>query len=540
MGRALLFRNGTVLTADPGHPVATAVVIDGGIIVALDDDALEHRARGAAEFDLAGGCLVPGFRDGHAHPLWGGIELGQVPLVGAKSLDDLLGRVRAYAQDHPELDWIEGGGYDPWLLPHGVGDATVLDSAVADRPVALEASDHHTMWVNSEALRRAGIDAGTPDPELGRILRHGDGTPVGTLVEWEAIAIIRELLPVPGPAEQDAGLRRAMAALARCGVTWVQEAASSPGEARIYAALAREGGLTTRTNIAFRAEPRRWTRDRPRYVASRAELASDPETSDLVRAGTVKFFADGVIEMGTGFLVEPYSDAPHTCGLPNWSSAELAEAVSAFDADGFQIHIHAIGDGGVRMALDAIEGAANRNGPRDRRPVIAHTQLVQPTDRGRFSRLGVIANFEPLWACLDPTMEELTMPRLGPERSALQYPIATIADSGAHISFGSDWPVSSMHPLHGLAVAVTRQNKDGKPDTGWLPEERLPIAQALAAYTSGTAYQGFEDDTGGAIVVGKRADVCALSADISVISGHEVADVAVMGTWTGGQEVHTA
>jgi len=540
MGRALLFRNGTVLTADPAHSVASAVAIRDGVIVALDDDALEHRARGAAEFDLAGGCLVPGFRDGHAHPLWGGIELGQVPLVGASSVDDLVERVRTYAQAHPELDWIEGGGYDPWLLPHGVGDATVLDNAVADRPVALEASDHHTLWVNSEALRRAGIDASTPDPALGRILRHGDGSPVGTLVEWEAIAMIRGLLPVPGPAEQQAGLRRAMAALARCGVTWVQEAASSPAEARVYAALAGEGGLTTRTNIAFRAEPGRWTRDRARYVASRAELAGDPDTSDLVRAGTVKFFADGVIEMGTGFLVEPYTDAPHTCGLPNWSPAELAEAVAAFDADGFQIHIHAIGDGGVRMALDAIEDAAKRNGPRDRRPVIAHTQVVQPADRGRFVGLGVIANFEPLWACLDPTMEELTIPRLGPERSTLQYPIATIARSGARISFGSDWPVSSMHPLHGLAVAVTRQNKDGKPDTGWLPEERLPIAQALAAYTSGTAHQGFEDDTGGAIVVGNRADLCALSTDISAIAGHEVADVAVMGTWTSGREVHTA
>ena len=188
--------------------------------------------------------------------------------------------------------------------------------------------------------------------------------------------------------------------------------------------------------------------------------------------------------------------------------------MTAFDADGFQIHIHAIGDGGVRMALDAIEAASVRNGPRDRRPVIAHTQVVQGVDRSRFASLGVIANFEPLWACLDPTMEELTLPRLGPARSALQYPIATIARAGAHISFGSDWPVSSMHPLHGLAVAVTRQNRDGKPDGGWLPEERLPITQALAAYTAGTAYQGFEDDMGGVIAEGRRADLCALSDDI--------------------------
>ena len=195
-----------------------------------------------------------------------------------------------------------------------------------------------------------------------------------------------------------------------------------------------------------------------------------------MRAGTVKFFADGVIEMGTGFLVEPYSDAPHTCGLPNWSPAELAEAVAAFDADGFQIHIHAIGDGGVRMALDAIEDAANRNGPRDRRPVIAHTQLVQPDGPRRASpRLGVIANFEPLWACLDPTMEELTIPRLGPERSALAVPDRDASRTAARtISFGSDWPVSSMHPLHGLAVAVHASEQGREARHGMAPGGAAP------------------------------------------------------------------
>jgi predicted amidohydrolase YtcJ len=264
MGRALLFRNGTVLTTDPARPIARAVAIEDGVIVALDDEALDYRTRGASEFDLAGGCLVPGFRDGHAHPLWGGIELGQVPLVGARTMDEVVERVRAYAHAHPELEWIEGGGYDPTVVPNGVGDATVLDAAVADRPVVLEASDHHTMWVNSEALRRAGITASTPDPPLGRIIRHGDGTPVGTLVEWGAIAMLRELMPVPGPSEQEAGLERAMAALARSGITWVQEAASRPSEVRVYASLARRGALTARTNVAFRAEPGRWSRERGR------------------------------------------------------------------------------------------------------------------------------------------------------------------------------------------------------------------------------------------------------------------------------------
>jgi len=540
MDRALLFRNGTVLTADPSRPTAHAVAVERGVIVALDDDALEYGTRGATEVDLAGGCVVPGFRDGHAHPLWGGIELGQAPLVGAQSIDELLARVKAYADSHADEPWIEGGGYDPSLLPKGVGDATVLDAVVPDRPVVLEANDHHTMWVNSEALRRAGIDADTPDPALGRILRRGDGTPVGTLVEWDALAMVRRVLPVPDAAKQEAGLLRAMDALGRVGITWVQEAASSPAEAEVYAALAGRGALTTRVNLAFRAEPGKWVRSRGSFGECRAALEADEGARDGLAARTVKFFADGVIEMGTGFLLEPYTDAPHTCGLPNWSAAELEEAVTAFDADGFQIHIHAIGDGGVRMALDAIQAAVRTNGPRDRRPVIAHTQVVARPDRDRFAALGVIANFEPLWACLDGIMEKLTIPRLGPERSALQYPIATLASSGARISFGSDWPVTSLDPLQGLAVAVTRRNRHGAPVDGWLPEERIPIEQALAAYTSGTAYQGFEEATGGAITIGKQADLCALSADISAIAGREVADVAVTGTWTGGREVHTA
>jgi hypothetical protein len=214
----------------------------------------------------------------------------------------------------------------------------------------------------------------------------------------------------------------------------------------------------------------------------------------------------------------------------------LAEAVRAFDSDGFQVHIHAIGDAGVRMALDAIEHAARQNGARDRRPVIAHTQLVDPDDRPRFAALGVIANFEPLWACRDDAMVDLTFPRLGPQRSALQYPIATLAAGGGRISFGSDWPVSSHRPLDGLAVAVTRQNAAGEPVDGWLPEERLPILQAIQAYTEGSAYQAFDDD--GRIAVGQAADLVVLDRDITAVAGNEVSDAHVDQTWLGGACVY--
>jgi predicted amidohydrolase YtcJ len=211
--------------------------------------------------------------------------------------------------------------------------------------------------------------------------------------------------------------------------------------------------------------------------------------------------------------------------------------VRTFDADGFQIHIHAIGDAGVRMALDAIEHAAQMNGARDRRPVIAHTQLVHPADRVRFAPLGVIANFEPLWAQLDSSQLDLTIPRLGPDRSALQYPIASLAATGAPVSFGSDWPVSSHRPLDGLAVAVTRRNRRGEPIDGWLPEERMSILQAIHAYTAGSAYQAFDDEAG-ALRVGARADVVVLDRDITAIAGDEVPDALVDETWVAGRAVY--
>jgi predicted amidohydrolase YtcJ len=222
---------------------------------------------------------------------------------------------------------------------------------------------------------------------------------------------------------------------------------------------------------------------------------------------------------------------------PKWPPEELAEAVAAFDADGFQLRLHAIGDAGVRAALDAIEHATSVNGPRDRRPLIAHTQLVHPADLPRFARLGVVANFEPLWARLDPVMVNLTIPRLGPDRAARQYPIGSLARSGARISFGSDWPVSSVVPMEGLAVAVTRQTGTGDPPGGWLPAERLPVAAALAAYTSGGAWQAFEEDSAGTITVGKRADLALLGADPTTIDGAELAAVPVLGTWLAGVQV---
>lgn len=535
MRASLAFVNGTVVTNVDAEPVTDAVAVCDGVIVAVGHDDVTASLDGTTEvIDLARRCVLPAFRDGHAHPMHGGHTLRSLDLPHCDTLDEILEAVGAWAHAHPGLDWIVGYDYQPAILPGGHGHAEWLDRVCPDRPVALYPTDHHAVWLNTEALRRVGVDAATPDPPLGTIVRHADGSPVGTLLEFGGTGLVEPYLPVTTTAEFGLAIDRAMIELASLGIVWVQDASLSIDELAPYVDAARAGRLTTRVNAALRAMPDEWRTQLDAFVAAREAYQVGTDFT----IGTVKFFADGVIEHGTGFLLEPYVDAPHTCGLPNWGPAELAEAVAAFDAVGFQCHIHAIGDGGVRMSLDAFEHAARRNGTRDRRPVVAHTQLVHPDDRPRFAALGVVANFEPLWACIDECQEQLTFPRLGPERSTLQYPIASVAQHGAHVSFGSDWPVTTPDPLQGLAVAVTRRNRRGEPVGGWTPDERLPAFAAIAAATAGTAYQAFDDLERGAVTVGRRADLALLDADVTTIDGHDLRDVRVVGTWADGRAIH--
>ena len=527
----LLLAGGTIRTGDAARPTASAVAVSAGLVTGLDADAQADRGPGTTVVDLAGGALLPSFGDGHVHPMWGGLELGQAPIRDCASVAEVVEAVRAFAADHPDEPWVRGGSYDPSLAPGGLFDARWLDAAVPDRPVFLESSDHHCAWVNSAALRLAGLDATTPDPPAASVPRRADGEPLGTLVEWTAMELVQRFLPVPTAEDKVAGLAASTALLAAAGVTWVQEAALAAQDVPVYLTAAARGVLSIRVNIALRAEPGRWREQVEDFEVARRSASGSPDVS----ARTVKFFADGVIEMGTGAMLEPYVDAPHSCGLPVWAPDELALAVTAFDADGFQVHIHAIGDAGVRAALDAVQRADEVNGPRDRRAVVAHTHVVDPADLGRFAGLGVIANFEPLWACLEPGMVSLVLPRLGPERSARQYPMRTIADSGARLSMGSDWPVSSMVPLDGLAVAVTRRTAQGDPPGGWTPHERLDPAQALQAYSAGVAFQAFEEDRWGVLAPGRRADMVALEHDPLEVEPWEWNRLAVTGTWLGGR-----
>ncbi|KZE94384.1 N-substituted formamide deformylase [Agromyces sp. NDB4Y10] len=530
------FHGGTVWTG-AGAGDERALLVRDGVVVAVGA-AAEAAASAAGEverIDLEGGFLMPSFGDGHAHPMFGGLEADGPDVRSCRSVEEIVAEVRRYAEAHPELEWITGASYDGSLAEQGLFDARWLDDAVADRPVLLRAWDYHTVWVNSRALELAGIDAATPEPELGEIPRREDGTPLGTLREWGAVDLVTAVMP---PRSVEAGVRaleRAGRYYLERGVTWVQDAWVEPADLDVYLAAAASGALPLRFNLALYADPRRFLRDLPGMAMARDRVAA--AGSPLLTANTIKFFADGVVENETGALLEPYCSGLHSHGMSVWGAERLAEAVRAADAAGFQVHVHAIGDAAVRQALDAIERAIDANGPRDRRPVIAHAQLIDDADLARFAELGVIANMQPLWAQLDALMTVLTVPRLGRERSDRQYRMRSLAGTGATLAFGSDWPVSSGDPRDGLAIAASRRTVDGEPAGGWTPHEIVPIEAALGAYTSAVAHQAFADHAAapwGRIVPGASADLVRLARDPRTVDPHDLPAVAVRETYLAG------
>ncbi|MDP5226609.1 MULTISPECIES: amidohydrolase [Arthrobacter] len=533
-----VFHGGTISTGVPGTAPAAALAVQDGRIVAIGEDAEALLERAEEAVDLQGAFLGPSFADGHAHPLFGGMEGLGPQIRRCASVEEIVAEVARYAAAHPEQEWIVGASYDATLAEGGLFDAAWLDAVVPDRPVMLKAWDYHTVWVNSAALRAAGIDADTPDPDRGRIIRRADGTPLGTLQEYGALELVENAAPGYSLERRISALEDATRTMAASGLTWAQDAWVMLEHVDVYLEAARQGRLNTRLNLAFLAEPGRWQDSLATFTTVREQV--NALGGDLLTANTVKFFADGIIESHTACMLSPYTDAPEDKGLPNWEQNELNDALAAVDALGFQAHIHAIGDGAIRMALDGVEETGRRNGPRDRRPVLAHLQVIDPLDVPRFAELGVVANFEPLWAREDDVMNLLTVPRLGGPRSELQYPIGSLIERGVHVSFGSDWPVTCHEPVPGLATAVTRQTPDHLPAGGWLPAERIDVDAALTAYTAGVAYQAFAEGEWGALRPGMSADLVQLSHDPRAVPTQELQDLRVLGTWLAGRRTHAA
>ena len=561
----LLLTGGHVYTADQARrrlvpaaggsaparsgPPASAVAVAGGKIVAVgpDGDPQIRDLTGPATqiIDLRGRALLPGFQDAHVHPAFAGVTMIGCNLIGAATLDEALARIRSYADSSPGLPWIAGAGWRMEWFPGGTPGRELLDQVTGGRPAFLLNRDAHGAWANTRALELAGIDARTPDPPDGRIERDSDGSPQGSLHEGAATLVGRHVPPV-SVADRLAGLLLAQAHMHARGITAWQDAIvgeylGSADPLPVYLAAARSGQLTARVEGAL------WW-DRHRGADQLADLLGRREEGQAgrFRANTVKIMQDGVAENFTAGMIEPYHDAcgcqTSNRGLSYVDAAQLRDVVTRLDAERFQVHFHAIGDRAVREALDAVEAARAANGASDHRHHIAHLQLMHPADVPRFAALGVTANMQALWAAHEPQMDDLTIPFIGPERTARQYLFGDLLRSGARLAAGSDWAVSSANPLRAIHVAVNRALPGASGDEAepFLPEQGLSLAEALGAYTAGSAYVNHLDGETGAIEPGMLADLTVLDRDPFDAPPGEIAATRVLLTCVEGERVYTA
>lgn len=537
---SILFRNGHVFDGRRRLPGYGVVVSAGRVTAVLPDRELHaYVGPGTETVDLAGGMVLPGFQDAHVHPVQGGVERSQCDLSDMHTREQYLAAIGDYAAAHPDRPWVLGGGWSmPAFGPAGPL-AEDLESVVGDRPVFLPNRDHHGAWVSSAALRLAGIHDRTPDPADGRIQRDADGRPTGTLHEG-AMSLVEQHVPAITDAECDEGLAVAQAYLHSLGVTSWQDAilgayAGSGDAAAAYLRAVEAGTLTARVRGALWWERDEGLEQVERLLERRATL-----TRGRLDAGSVKVMQDGVVENYTAALSRPYLDGrggrTDNDGLSFVDPRLLGEAVSRLDAEGFQVHVHAIGDRAVTEALDAFEAARRVNGPSAGRHHIAHLQLVDPADRPRFAELGVTANIQALWAAHDEAMTEMTLPFLDAELAAWHYPFASLAAAGARLAAGSDWPVSSPDPLAAIHVAVNRADHE-HPGAPFLPGEALSLGQALAAYTSGSARVNHLDDTG-VLAPGRLADLAVLDRDPFECDPSEIGATRVLAAYVDGIAVH--
>lgn len=544
----LLLHSGRIYTMESDPSRATAVAIGGNRIVAVGSDAdLRVLLRpGGQSLDLRGRAVVPGLIDAHVH--FGsyclGIHRSELDLDSVPTKEEAIEQVAEAARRTQPGCWIQGGGWNKNIWPEPTfPTASDLDSVAPDHPVALEDKSHHATWVNSCALRRAGITATTPDPPGGQILRDQSGAPTGLLLETAA-DLVHSAIPEPDLSAAVEALRLGMMRAQGLGLTGVHD----PGSPAVLAALQV---LRTRGELGLRALVHIPTSGlhAAREIGLRSGLGDA-----YLRIGGTKIFADGALGPQTAHMLSPYEgsvDNGGSCGIPTHSSDDLLELVRQSHSAGFSVHVHAIGDAANRAVLDALESAkrAPDTGHRPPRemdglqpgigPVlpdsIEHVQLLHPADVPRLASLGIVASMQPIHATSDMAMAERHWGR----RCDMSYAWRSLLDSGARLAFGSDCPVETLDPLAGIHAAVTRRRADGSPGPeGWIPAQRLTVTQAVHAYTLGAAYASGEAHLKGSLVEGKLADLVVLSQDPFRIAPMGILDIRVDMTIFDGKLVY--
>jgi predicted amidohydrolase YtcJ len=533
----LVLLNGKIWTENPHQPESDAIAIEGSKILTVGSSAAIRKMAGpqCKIIDLQGRRVLPGFNDSHVHFLGGGNSLISVQLGDANSADEFRRRLRDYAKLLAKGAWIREGNWDHqrWT-PAALPTHQLIDDVTPDNPVMVWRVDGHMMLVNAYAMKLAGIDRTTKDVPGGEILRDKDGNPTGILKD-EATALVERVLPPLSPRELDAGMMAAMREAASHGVTSVQNLADSPTDQdsavklREFQKFARAGALTVRI---YHAGPLRdW-----KNLADIGVQAGFG--SPLLRIGNLKSFADGALGSATAWMDAPFADQPGKSGLASTDLMDvdrLYANIRGADQAGLQISIHAIGDRAIHAVLDLFERVERQNGAADHRYRIEHVQHLRPADVARFAPLGVIASMQPYHAIDDGRWAEKS---LGPERIKSSYAWRSLLDHGTVLAFGSDWPVAPLDPLLGIYAATTRRTLDGKHPQGWVPEQRITVAEAVHAYTVGSAFAEHQETIKGSLEPGKLADLVVLSADIFHIAPAEIEKTRVYMTVFDGSVIY--
>ncbi len=546
----IVLRHGRIYTMDASRSWAESIAIQKGKIVYIGEDAgiTSWMNDDTQKIELDGKFVLPGFIDSHVHPIEAGIGMDRCDLTNEENKDQVLKKIKECSEAEPDSEWLLGSGWALPIFPAANPQKEWLDEIVKDRPALMIAADGHSAWANSKALEVSGVTKDTSDPLDGRIERNAQGEPSGTLRE-NAVELVQKHAPAPTPEQSLMGLQKAIREMNHFGITGYQDAIvtakSLPGQYIIqggivtYRDAEKRGFLTARVTGALLADPEGDLNKVLDQVIAFKKLREE-FASENFHPTSIKIFEDGVIEANTAALLHPYLDKDSDAGKLIWEPERLNPFVELLDKEKFQVHFHAIGDRAIRMALNAVESARKTNGPRDARPILAHIELIDQTDVTRFAQIGAIPCFQPLWAYEDSYITDLTRPKLGEDRMRWIYPMNSVEKTGANMAFGSDWNVSSVNPLDGIEVAVTRSDFEGAEANKnvFIPEERIDLPTALAAYTIGSAYANFWEKETGSLEVGKSAEVIVLDKNLFEIPPAEISEVRVMLTLFKGKTVY--
>lgn len=535
-GADAVYLNGRLYTVDERAEWAEAVAIKDGKISYVGSSAGAEALVGDATkvVDLQGRMMLPAFQDVHIHLIWGGLQALACDFDGVSDLPGYRATISRYAAENPDVPWVLGGGWSMAVFgPGGAPSRGILDELVPDRPVYLTSADGHSAWANSKALQIAGITKETPDPVDGIIDRDPEtGELVGSLQEG-AMDLVARHIPQPSSQSREAALRHTMKMLHEYGITSVTDASVYEADLETFAAMDQRGELNLRVVASLWWERAQGLEQITTFVEQREKY-----TNGNVSASTVKIMQDGVLENYTAAMLEPYNVESGTRGIPMIDPDVLMDAVTALDAQDFQVHFHAIGDAAIRQSLDAAEAALLENGQRDNRHHISHLQVIHPDDIARFAELDVVANFQPLWAYADEYVTELNLPFLGEERVSWMYPIKSVIDSGGRVAFGSDWSVSTANPFMQIETAITREDAAGGEYPEFTPHERIDMKAAITAFTMNAAFVNGQENTTGSIEVGKLADLIVIDQHLFDVAAADISDTKVLLTLFEGRPVY--